>query len=108
MNYFVFVTAGAKDDLRHYYQRAATYAPETAVRWLSRFEAALSTLAINPQRCPLAPENDRVEPEIREFHFGKGRGVFRVLLTIIDHQVRILHIRRATMDWAGAEDLLKS
>lgn len=107
MKYTVIVTAGAKDDLRQYYQRAAVYAPETAARWLSRFETALSTLSINPQRCPTAPENDRVAPEIREFHFGKGRNVFRALLTITGQQVRILHVRRATMDWASAEDLME-
>jgi hypothetical protein len=72
---------------------------------LSRFEAALSSLSENPERCPLAPENDYVEPEIREFHFGKGRGVLRILLTITGRQVRILHIRRATMDWASPADL---
>ncbi len=35
----------------------------TAIRWLSRIEAALATLVVNPQRCTLAPENDAVEED---------------------------------------------
>jgi hypothetical protein len=64
MTYRVILTANAKGDLRRYYLRAAEHAPVTALRWLSRFEAALATLA--PQRCSLAPENDAVEEEIRQ------------------------------------------
>jgi len=41
MTHFVVVTQKAKDDLRHYYAVAAEHAPETAARWLNRFEDAL-------------------------------------------------------------------
>ncbi len=64
MSYRVILTANAKGDLRTYYRRAAEHAPVSALRWLSRFEAALATLAVNPQRCSLAPENDAVDEEI--------------------------------------------
>jgi hypothetical protein len=78
----------------------------TALRWLSRFEAALATLAVNPQRCSLAPENDAVDEEIRQFLFGKrGASVFRALFTIADGEVRVLHIRRAVMDTATRDEL---
>jgi len=108
MTYEVIVTAEAKNNLRHYYRYAAQYAPETALRWLERFQAALTTLAVNPQRCPLAPENERVPLEIHEFLFGRGRNVFRVLFVITDMEVRILHIRRGAMDWAQPDDLQQS
>ncbi len=55
MTYFVVVTQKAKDDLRHYYSVAAGHAPETAARWLNRFEQALQSLSTDPTRCPLAP-----------------------------------------------------
>jgi plasmid stabilization system protein ParE len=41
MKYAVIVTQKAKDDLRHYYAVAAEHAPQTAARWLNRFEEAL-------------------------------------------------------------------
>ncbi len=41
MTYPVIVTQKAKDDLRHYFALAANHAPETAARWLNRFEEAL-------------------------------------------------------------------
>ena len=55
MSHFVIVTQKAKDDLRHYYRVAAEHAPDTAARWLYRFEEALETLSENPTRCPPAP-----------------------------------------------------
>ena len=57
MTHQVIVTQRAKDDLRRYYLLAAEYAPETAARWLDRFESSLQTLATNPERCDLAPES---------------------------------------------------
>ena len=64
MTHSVIVTQKAKDDLSHYFSVAAEHAPETAARWLNRFEEALQTLSENPTRCALAPENDLVDPPI--------------------------------------------
>ena len=105
MSYRVVVTANAKANLRSYYLHAAQHAPVTAARWLTRFEAALATLATNPQRCGIAPENDAVDEGIRQFLFGKRRSVFRALFTIAENEVRVLHIRRAVMDTATADEL---
>lgn len=105
MSYRVVITAHAKANLRSYYLHAAQQAPVTAARWLSRFEAALATLATNPHRCGIAPESDAVDGEIRQFLFGRRSSVFRVLFTISDDEVRVLHIRRAVMDTASPEEL---
>lgn len=105
MSYLVVITANAKANLRSYYLHAAQHAPVTAARWLNRFEAALATLATNPQRCGVAPENDAADEEIRQFLFGKRGRVFRALFTIAEDEVRVLHIRRAVMDTASPEEL---
>lgn len=105
MTFRVVVTQQAKDDLRHYYSLAAEHAPETAQRWLDRFEVALGSLAEHPQRCPLAPENNLVEETIRQYFFGKGSGRFRALFTVRDPEVMILHVRRGSMDQATAAEL---
>jgi len=105
MSYHVVITENAKANLCSYYLHAAEHAPVTAARWLSRFEAALGTLARNPERCGLAPENDAVDEEIRQFLFGRRSSVFRALFTIAEGEVRVLHIRRAVMDTASPEEL---
>ncbi len=105
MTYHVIVTQKAKDDLRHYCAVAAEHAPETAARWLKRFEEALQTLSTNPTRCPLAPENDLVDRPIYQFLYGKRAGRYRALFTIEAYRVLVLHIRRGAMDKAAEDDL---
>lgn len=107
MKFQVVVSQKAESDLRHYYSVAAEHAPDTAVRWLNRFEATLGTLESNPTRCPLAPENNLLEETIHQFFFGKRAGRFRVLFTIQDHRVLVLHIRRGSMGKATSADLLE-
>ena len=99
------VTQKAKDDLRHYYAAAIQHAPETAARWLNRFEEALQSLSENPARCTLAPEHDLVEQPIYQFFYGKKSGRYRALFTIDDNRVLVLHIRRGTMDKAAENEL---
>ena len=105
MTYRVAITENAKANLRDYYQFAARNAPQTAARWLNRFQDALETLNQNPQRCGLAMENDLVDQQIRQLLFGKTPHVFRALITIVGDEVQVLHIRRATMDSASASEL---
>ena len=40
------------------------FAPQTARRWLDRFEAALRTLSHHPELSPLARENGKLELEV--------------------------------------------
>lgn len=105
MNYRVVLSDNAKSNLREYYERAAERAPSTAAAWFHRFHEALQTLATKPERCRLAPENPIVEDEVRQFLFGKRVGTYRVLFTIADAEVRILHIRRAAMGSATSADI---
>lgn len=79
MKYRVVVTTRAKDDLRGYFEFAAKRAPQTAAKWLSRFENELAQLAIHPRRCGLAPEDSFVSPEIRQLLFGKRPNVSRAV-----------------------------
>lgn len=105
MTFRVVITRRAREDLRRYFLLAAEHAPGTAAKWLDRFETALGSLAIHPERFPLAPENNLVEDMIRQSFFGQRVGRFRVLFTLRDEDVIVLHIRRGTMKKATAEDL---
>ena len=105
MTYDVVVTAAAKHNLRAAYLWAAERAPLTAAAWLNRFEAELDTLSRFPQRCAVAPEDALVPEEIRQLIYGRRQGAYRALFTIAGNEVQVLHIRRATRDWATRDDL---
>ena len=94
--YKVVLHSKAQVDLDDAYQNAACHAPQTASRWVDRFEQALTTLSRNPERCPLADESRFTSEEVHEFHFGRKPNVFRVLFWINGLYVRILRIRRAS------------
>jgi plasmid stabilization system protein ParE len=105
MTYRVIIAAAAKQNLRDAYLWAADRAPHTAALWLQRFEAELQTIANFPERFQLAPENAFVEPEIRQLIFGRRFSAYRALFTIVGDEVQVLHIRRATRDWASPDEL---
>ncbi len=105
MKYRVVVQPCALQDLDDAFSWAAGHAPETAWRWLERFQVGIAGLARFPLRCGYAPENDLFEPEIRQYLFGRRSSVFRVLFTVRGEEVHVLHIRRATMSMAKPEDL---
>lgn len=95
MKYQVVLHRLADEDLNRAYAYAARNAPETAERWLSRFEDALRSLEHHPERCVAAREARRAAKELRELHFGNRPYVFRVIFLIDGEFVRILRILRA-------------
>ena len=64
-----------------------------AVRWLGAFWKSVRSLRSYPGRCPLAPEDVTSIVEVRQLVFGD----YRVLFTIRDSQVRVLHVRHGAM-----------
>ena len=105
MKYRVVVQRLAKQDLWVAYQRAATRAPVTALRWLDRFERALQTLDERPDRCPLAHESAKVAVDVRVLLFGRTPHIFRVLFTVTEDSVRILRIRQAQRRYLTRSEL---
>lgn len=95
MTFRVELGEEAKSDLWGYFQFAAQYSVQDAIRWLERFEAALSTLSERPERCSQSRESRRMEVELRDFLFGKRPNVYRVVFVIDDDIVRVLRIRRS-------------
>ena len=57
MTYEVRLQPLAETDLEQAYLWAVQQAPKTAKNWLNRFQAALETLSLHPERCGLAPEH---------------------------------------------------
>ena len=105
MTYRVVVQLLALGDLEESYCWAARHAPDTAGRWLNHFYAELQTLAHDPHRCSLAPENHKLSREIRQLLFGKRPNVFRAIFTIEGDTVRVLRIRRGSRRFLTKREL---
>ena len=108
MKYSVRLQPAALDDLEQAYLNAAKHAPQTAVRWYNRFQEALQTLEINPDRCPKAWEDRRSRRGLYQYHYGKRPNVFRAIFTIEGDTVWILRIRRAARRPLTQQDLGES
>ena len=95
MTYKVALTDRAHDELDH----ACTWwaenrSPEQALKWYNGFIRAIRSLANDPQRCPLAAENDAFPYEIRQLTYGLGkRPTHRAVFTIRPDLVLVLRIR---------------
>ena len=95
MTYKVAITDRAHEELD---QACAWWAenrsPEQALKWYNGFIQAIRSLAKNPQRCPVAPENDAFPYEIRQLAYGLGkRPTHRAVFTVRPDLVLILRIR---------------
>ena len=82
--------------------------PDQAFRWLEGFEAAISALADNPGKCPLAREDAEFDFELRQLNYGLSpkpthRALFRV--DEAERLVRVLSIRHLHQKDITPEDL---
>ena len=77
-----------------------------AARWQVALEAAIDSLAINPEQHHLAPEAKRLSEDIRELHFRTQNGRrYRLLFVVVGNEVRVLSVRGAGQPPITADDL---
>jgi plasmid stabilization system protein ParE len=93
VKYRVIIQRPAARDIDEAYQWIAKHAPGSAMKWFNGLEAAIQTLENLPQRCPLAEESRVFDAEIRQLIYGKRVGTYRVLFTVVQDAVHILHVR---------------
>ena len=105
MKYCVRLQPAAARDLDEAYLHAAQNAPQTAARWLNRFQNALQTLERNPERSALAPESRWSHRELRQYLYGKRPHVYRAVYTIEADTVWVIRIRRAVRRPLSKADL---
>jgi plasmid stabilization system protein ParE len=73
---------------------AANRSVEQATRWYNEFAKSVLSLEQSPDRCALAPENDRFHHEVRQLKFGLGgKRTHRIVFTIRRNEVVILRDR---------------
>jgi len=100
MRFEVFITQRAQDDLNSAREFIAWHAPETAERWYADFLKTLLVLEQNPERWPLAAENEAVPFELRQYLYRtSSRIANRALFTIVNNQVRVLAIPARVRNW---------
>ena len=106
MRFQVKLTAHAERDVEATLQWFdAQSATATGARWLTRLMQCIDRLETNPTRCGLAPEASSLGIEIREMHFGRRRGTYRILFQISGETVYFLRIRHGARDEITEADL---
>jgi plasmid stabilization system protein ParE len=95
MKYRIEITDEAQAELHEAYLWIFRESPANAARWRSKLLDAIRTLSDLPKRCEIAPESEHFNQEIRQLLFGKRLGVYRVLFSIEQKVIYILHIRHA-------------
>ena len=106
MKYRVDLTARAEHDRDAAFDwYAENYSLDFAARWYNGLTRAIRDLAMNPQQCGFALENDKFPFDLRELLYGGRRHKHRVLFTIHDDQVLVLHIRHSAQRDLTENDL---
>ena len=93
MNYRVILQPRANRDIDGAVEWLASHSERTAFQWFNGIEAALSSLATNPERCALAAESELFPNPVRELLYGKRRGTYRILFTIESEEVHVIAVR---------------
>ena len=109
MNYRVVIETRAIRDIDEATGWIAAQASDAAERWFNAIEAEINTLSHFPERCPRAREDGLFKYELRQLVFGRRHGRYRVIFTIFEDTVHVLHVRhgaRPAMTKAEIEDLL--
>jgi plasmid stabilization system protein ParE len=99
MTFRVKPTAAAKQDARKILAwLRSQQAGEAGLRWFRGMQKAIASLSELPTRCTLAPENKDFPFEVRQLLYGSTHHRYRILFTIEDDTVTVLHIRHGRRD----------
>ena len=89
----VIVELPAQRDIAEARLWLAEREPDAAERWFNSIYDTIGSLETFPERCPLAPESKSFNTEIREIFHGRRQHKYRILFTVSENEVHVLHIR---------------
>ena len=89
----VIVELPAKQDIAEAHLWLTERDPEAADRWFNGIYDTIGSLELFPERCSLAPESKFLHREIRETFHGRRQHKYRILFTVTENEVHILHVR---------------
>lgn len=105
MTFQVRTTQTAKIEIETAYswlkERNSVYAD----KWFRELMNTIATLQEIPRRCAIAPENDELVEEIRQLIYGKSRNKYRILFTIREDTVFVLHVRHSSQARLTGEEV---
>jgi plasmid stabilization system protein ParE len=91
--WIVIVELSAKHDITTAYSWLGERDPDAAERWFNGLYDTIGSLESFPERCPLAPEGRFFNTEIREIFHGRRQHKYRILFTVSETKVHVLHVR---------------
>lgn len=89
----VIVELPAQQDITAAHFWLAERDSEAADRWFNSIYETIGSLEIFPERAPLAPENKSLPRGIREIFHGRRQYKYRILFTVTENEVHVLHVR---------------
>lgn len=89
----VIVECPAQLDIEAAYLWIAERDSDAADRWFNSLYNTIGSLELFPERCPLAPESSFFNREIRETFHGRRQHKYRILFTVTEAEVHVLHVR---------------
>jgi plasmid stabilization system protein ParE len=96
MNYQVEILPQALSDIESAFRwMASNISATTAEQWYEELLLAVESLQTFPNRCPLAPEAQEFQQQIRQMWVGKAKN-YRVLFVVQFEQVYILYVRHSS------------
>jgi plasmid stabilization system protein ParE len=98
MEYEIRLSAQALADASEVVERIASAYVRMAARWFTGLLKSIDSLRVFPERCPLAPEADAFQREIRQLFYGKRRKRYRILFVVEADTVHILRILHGARD----------
>ena len=98
MTYRVVIESSARVDIDAAYDWLQQRSPEAAIRWFNRLDAAIRSLATNPERCAAAPERVEFERDIRQLVHSRRKGRYRILFVVSGDVVHVLHVRHGAQE----------
>ncbi len=83
----------------------AAGSPEAAELWFNGIEAAIYSLEHFPKRCPRAREDGLFKYELRQLVYGRGHRRHRIIFTVRDERVHVLHVRHGAFPTMTKDDV---
>ena len=89
----VNILPSAERNISEAYKWITERNPEAAVLWYNRLIELILSLDTFPERAPFAPENKSLRRGIREIFHGQRHYKYRILFTVTENEVHVLHVR---------------
>jgi len=101
VRYRVEITEPAERNIEEAHEWLYSRSESAALRWIDGLLEGIESLKHFPLRCPLAPESEDHAEEVRQVLYRH----YRILYTIRNKCVYVLHIRHAARDRIRGLDL---